>query len=206
MDDRSMREQTLSGVRKALGWVCGILTFGMLAISLPGILYPSLVDPNSPMGRHPLSGWLLFLVGTTIMVVTVKVWAKAIPSLFAYGMLIGLLEIVQGHRLNQPPCPYGRLEGVIDTLILAACTTLTFRFKERSLSVADRVAVVAFVYTFIWGVAFAARDRVGNKPCRNEYFSYAAVMGIGVFCLFIAWIYDHIRRPKLSQGGRGTQA
>ena len=124
------------------------------------------------------------------MVITLHRWIKYLRVLFAYGALNGIILTVSGHLTGSPSIPVARLTGLIATVFCIAGAALSFTFRERTLHLIDRIAVLMLAFGFAYGAVYdAARFGVAHESDSRELVSFV-LMGIGLCALFIAWAYD----------------
>ncbi len=189
---KTTMSQVKSGVRLAglslLFILVAYLFFGGTAL----LFFPAAVDRNSFLGQHALIAAPIFLVvSITIMIATMNRWVKVLAGLLAFGVLNGLISISTGHLLANSDQSMSRLDAVYLTVFFAATAVLASTLRERKLSVVDRIAILAFVFTFAMLMGYeGAFRRQGASLTRIEF----ALMGIGFSCLLIAWGYDRFLR------------
>ena len=105
-------------------------------------------------------------------------WKKIFPALIGYGVIRGIITIVDGHMPNNPTVPFARLDALVLMLLLLASTILSVSFVDRKLHVADRIVVTIWVSCFLWS---SANSRV-----------LIIAPAIGTGSLFCAWVYDRL--------------
>ena len=170
----------------AAGWVVGFLTIALFLGGLTVICFPSRVEPNSFVGHHRLiMGWASLIVGTAVLILTMNRWVAALPGLLAAATLSGVISLVQGHVINLPLKPIPRVDALIAALLFLGSTILSaLAFKGRSLTVIDKLALLAVVSSLALGVL---RDSI-------------TLGAVSTFlCLLFALVYNRLRhRPEHS--------
>ena len=167
--------QVISGLR--------IAAATLLAIATAGLLFVGVEIVRSPGSHSLILGCVFLIIATTILIVAMNRWVKALPGILIYATLSGLIMIAYGHLINKPSIPISRLDAVIVTLLMAGSSALSLTFKGRRLHVGDRIALLAFVFCMAWSAS----------PKSSTMFT---AMGIGVCCLLIGWAYDRIQRRR----------
>ncbi len=71
----------------------------------------------------------------------------------------GLLELEQGHAINNPSVVIPRWVALVQLVVIGAVTALSFSFKKRPLNIVDRIALLAFAASIFVG---------GNEATRQE--------------------------------------
>ena len=101
------------------------------------------------------------------------------------GMLGAWLELEHGHALNEPSVLIPRWIALVQFVVVAAVTALSFTFKGRPLNVVDRIALLAF----------AASIGVGGYEVARQQLPLALIGG--GLCVLAAWAYNRVRgRPN----------
>lgn len=150
--------------RGGVGWL-GLVFAGMAIAFTPGL--PS-----------PVVGWVLLGVAAVIALVTMDHWVKVFPGLLAFGILGTILELLDGHALNNPQVPVSRPDGAIVLLVCALGTAISVTLAKRRLRLLDRIALFAFVFCFFWQAA---------QPKLMRF-----ALGIGLGMLVLAWFYNYL--------------
>lgn len=156
------------GLRKAMAILLG---FAWL-----GLVFAGMAVAFSPSPHTPVFGWVLLAAAALVVVITMNYWVKFLFAILVPGVLGGLLTVIDGHALNHPEFHVSRLDGVIMTLLIAACALVSFTFSKRKLRLPDRIALFAFVVC-IFGQAVAPRFML-------------SALGVGFACLAVAWAID----------------
>jgi hypothetical protein len=99
-----------------------------------------------------------------------------------------LLELQQGHAVDSPSVLIPRWIALVQLVVIAVVTALSFTFKKRLLKIVDRIALLAFAASLFVG---------GDEATRHEL---PLALIVGGVCVLVAWAYDRIRR-RVSQGG-----
>lgn len=145
-----------------------------------GLVFGGMAIAFTPSSHSPVVGWVLLGIAAIIEVATMDHWVKVFPGLLAFGILGGMLELLDGHALNNPPVPVSKHDAAIILVVCVLGTAISATFTKRRLRLLDRVALFAFVFCFFWQAAQPKLMRV------------ALGMGIGVLAL--AWLYNHLTR------------
>lgn len=174
-------QQVKSGFRRAGAWLLGIAWFGLV---LWGILEAFGTEANFSGGHHPsrVLGYLVLIVAAAIFIATANRWKRILPGIMLAATLGALLELQQGHAVNNPSASIPRWIALIQLAVIAGVTALSFTFKRRALNIVDRIALLAF----------AASIYVGWDEATRQELPLALIVG-GV-CVLAAWAYDRMRR------------
>jgi hypothetical protein len=153
-------------------------------------------DAFFPTTHSRATGWILFVVSASVIAITVDRWVKVLGGVLALAVLNGIIVTLEGHTTSEP---VPRLQGIAITLFFSACVYIALTFSGRKLDMADRASLIAFVLSFIWGLAHDA-----SKP-ETDWGSPSAVcviaMAVGACCLFAAWARKGFNRPASKQSG-----
>ncbi len=161
-----------------------LLFFGVAGLFLAGVAYSFF-----PTGHSHALGLVFLIVSVPVMVVTMNRWVKVLAGLLALAVLNGLLSVGTGHLLANPTQPISRADAFYMTVLFAVAAALASTLKGRRLNLVDRIAVMAFVSILAWLVCYeGARITLG----RTDF----VLMGIGLCCLFSAWLYHRIQRRR----------
>src|SRR5208283_1705496 len=90
-------------------------------------------------------GWVLFIGGSVVAVLTIHLWAKMLPAVFGMGTMNGIIILVLGHSLNEPPTPFPRYASAFLVVLLVCGGTATTRFLRQGLTLVDRVACLGLL-------------------------------------------------------------
>jgi hypothetical protein len=176
-----VKEQVKSGFRLA-GNV--LLTIATAMLLLGGVAYtfiPSLlIDPTS---RSPVLGWVSLIIATTILIWKMDRWVTILPGIIGYAAFGGMLAIVSGHLENNPSKLIARTDAAIITALLLVASAVSSTFKERSLNIVDRIALLVFVFSWAFSMS----------PTRSRMF---LAQGIGLATLLLAWAYHHVEDSR----------
>jgi hypothetical protein len=176
-------QQVKSGFRRAGGWLLGIAWFGLV---LWGILEAFGTDANFSEGHNPsrVLGYVVLGVAAAIFVATANRWKRVFPGIMLAATLGSLLELEQGHAVNNPSVLIPRWIAFLQLVVIAGVTALSFTFKKRPLNIVDRIALLAF----------AASIYVGGDEATRQQLPLALIVG-GV-CVLAAWAYDRLQRRR----------
>src|SRR5712692_9216431 len=146
---QTISSQVKSGFRTAGAWLLG---FGWLVLLGGGMALT--FSPEA--GKYPRPvGWILLVLAATVYVATMNRWIKALPGILGVATINAFITIIRGHMPNSPNVPISSFEAVAVTLILGVCTYLSISFSDRKLNLVDRVALLVFLSSILWGaVAF----------------------------------------------------
>jgi len=181
--DSISRESINSGFRRAFAWILGCAWF---ALVIWGIINAFGTEANFSEGHHPdrVMGYAILGAAAAILGATANQWKRVFPGIMLAATLGALLELEQGHAVNNPSVLIPRWIAVVQLVVIALVTALSFTFKKRSLNIVDRIALIAFAVSIF----------VGGEEARRQEFPLALVIG-GV-CVLAAWAYDRARpRP-----------
>jgi hypothetical protein len=180
------KEQAKSGFRRAFAWILGCAWFGLV---IWGILNAFGTEANFSGGRHPsrILGYVILGVAGAIFAATANRWKRVFPGIMLAATLGALLELEQGHAVNNPSVLIPRWIALVQLAVIAAVTALSFTFKKRPLNIVDRIALLAF----------AASIFVGGSEATRQELPLALIVG-GV-CVLAAWGYDRLQhRPEMN--------
>lgn len=175
------KEQVRSGFRRAGGWLLGCAWF---ALVIWGIINAFGTEANFSAGHHPsrVLGYVILGVAGAIFAATANRWKRLFPGIMLAATLGALLELEQGHAVNNPSVLIPRWIALVQLLVIAGVTVLSFTFKKRTLNIVDRIALLAF----------AASIFVGGDEATRQELPLALIVG-GV-CVLAAWAYDRLQR------------
>jgi hypothetical protein len=176
----TIKEQVKSGFRRAGGWLVGVAWFGLV---LWGILEAFGTEANFSEGHHPsrVLGYLLLGTAAAVFVITANRWKRVFPGIMLAATLGSLLELERGHAVNNPSLLIPRSIALVQLVVIAGVTALSFTFKKRPLGILDRVALLAFAGSIYLGGEEATQQRVP-----------LALIGGGV-CVLSAWAIDRLK-------------
>lgn len=183
----STKEQVKSGFRRAGGWLLGGAWF---ALVIWGITNAFGTEANFSEGHHPsrVLGYVILGVASVIFVVTANRWKRVFPGIMLASTVGALLELEQGHALNNPSVLIPRWIGLVQFIVIVGVTLLSFTFKKRPFNLVDRIALLVF----------AASIFVGGDEATRKEIPFALIAG-GI-CVLAAWAYDRMQhRPGSTQ-------
>ena len=93
-----------------------------------------------------------------------------------------LLELAHGHAVNNPSVPVPRLIALVQLVVIAAVTALSFTFKGRLLNILDRIALLAF----------AASIYLGGEEATRKKVPFALIAG--ALCVLFAWAVHRLNQ------------
>lgn len=175
------KEQVKSGFRRAGGWLLGCAWFGLV---IWGITDAFGTEANFSEGHHPsrVLGYGILVVAGAIFAATANRRKRVFPGIMLAATLGALLELEQGHAVNNPSVLIPCWIALVQLVVIAVVTALSFTFKKRPLNIVDRIALLAF----------AASIFVGGDEATRHRLPLALIVG-GV-CVLAAWAYDRVRR------------
>lgn len=149
-----------------------------------GIINVFGTEANFSVGHHPSRalGYFLLTLAVLIFLITADRWKRVFPGIMLAATLGCLLELESGHVVNSPSILVPRAIAFIQLVVVAAVTALSFSFKQRPLTVLDRVALLAF----------AASIFLGGEQAIQRKVPFALLAGGA--CIFIAWTVARLRR------------
>ena len=106
---------------------------------------------------------------------------KSIPWNYACSHARALLELEQGHAVNNPSVLIPRWIALVQLVVIAVVAALSFTFKKRPLNIVDRIALLAFAASIFVG---------GDEATRQEP---PLALIVGGVCVLAAWAYDRLR-------------
>ena len=166
--------------------------FGTAVLFLGGVAYSFF--PND----HSRSlGWMMLVVSTLVMIVQMHRWVKVLPGLLAFAVLNGMITLFTGHVLANPNQPVSRLDAFGLTLFFAISCALSGTFKDRQLNFVDRAALIAFVFSLAWLLAYdGSRYATGAKDTAMNGRDLIAI-SVGLAFLLVAWCYDQFLSRRM---------
>ncbi len=179
------KEQVKAGFTSAFAWILGCAWF---ALVIWGILNAFGTEANFSEGHRPsrVLGYVILGVAATIFAATANRWKRLFPGIMLAATLGALLELEQGHAVNNPFVLIPHWIALVQFLVVVGVTALSFTFKNRPLNIVDRIAFIAF----------AASIFVGGREVTRQRLPLALIVG-GV-CVLAAWAYDRVRRHSKS--------
>lgn len=183
---KNTRDQVKTGFKLAAAWLVGMAWLGLV---FWGIVEAFGTEANFSQGRHPSRplGYIVLAAAAAVFVATASRWKRVLPGIMLAATLGALLELEDGHALNDPAVLIPRSIALVQLLVIVGVTALSFTFKKRSLNVFDRVALLVF----------AASIFPGGKEATSQRLPLALI--VGGLCVLAAWLYDrvqHRRRPE----------
>jgi len=177
------KDQVKSGLQRAVGWLLGGAWFGLVVW---GILEAFGTEANFSEGHHPsrFLGYLVLGVAAAIFAVTANRWKRVFPGIMLAATFGTLLELKHGHAVNNPSVLIPRPIALVQLVVIAGVTALSFTFKKRPLNIVDRIALLAF----------AASIFVGGDEITRKELPLALIAG--GLCVLAAWAYDRLRRRR----------
>ncbi len=106
-------------------------------------------------------GWVLFVAGLIVAILTVYRWAQVLPGIFGVATLNGLIVLISGHALNQPAIPVPRLVAVLFTMVMADATVMLAGLESRDVTNIDRAAYLGTMSCFV-AMMFCVINSVGH--------------------------------------------
>ena len=181
-------DQVANGIVKA--------ALALLGVTIPFVLFWGMEVAFFPTTHSRATGWILFVVSASVVAITVDRWVNVLGGVLALAVLNGIIVTLAGRTTSQP---VPRLQGITITLFFSACAYLALTFNGRKLDMVDRASVIAFVLSFIWGLAHDA-----SKP-ETDWGRPSTVcviaMAVGACCLFAAWARKGFNRPAPKRSG-----
>jgi len=177
------KEQMKSGFRRAFGWILG---GAWLALVIWGITNAFGTEANFSEGHHPsrVLGYVILAVAGAVFGATANRWKRAFPGIMLAATLGALRELEHGHALNNPSVLIPRWIALVQLVVIAGVTALSFTFKKRPLNIVDRIALLAF----------AASIYVGGDESIRQELPFALI--VGGLCVLAAWAYDRVQRRR----------
>lgn len=182
------RQQVNLGFRRAGRWLLGCAWF---ALVIWGIINTFGTEANFSVG-HPSRalGYTLLSVAGAIFITTANRWKKLFPGIMLAATLGAFLELEHGYALNNPSVLIPRWIALVQLVVIAGVTILSFTFKRRPLKLVDRIALLVFATSIFVG---------GDQATRQEL---PLALIIGGICVLAAWAYDLLRRRPQDSSSR----
>lgn len=182
--DPTIKQQVKSGFRRTGGWLLGMAWLGLV---FWGYIEAFGTEANFSEGHHASRVLGYFLLGTAavLFVVTANRWKRVFPGIMLAATLGALLELEHGHAVNNPSVLISRSNALVQFVVIACVTALSFTFRRRLLNILDRVALLAF----------AASIYLGGDEEAQQKMPLALI--IGGACVFVAWAIDRLRTVRL---------
>jgi uncharacterized membrane protein YidH (DUF202 family) len=179
----TVKEQVISGLLSAGGWLLGGTWF---ALVIWGITNAFGTEANFSEGHHPsrVLGYVILGVAAAIFVATANRWKRVFPGIMVAATFGALLELEHGHALNYPTVLIPRWIALVQLVVIAGVTALSFTFKKRPLNLIDRIALLVF----------AASIYVGGDEAHRQQLPLALI--VGGLCVLAAWAYDRVQRHR----------
>lgn len=183
----SKAEEVVSGFRRAGGCLLGVAWLGLV---FAGIVEAFGTEANFLEGHHPsrVLGYFLLATAAIIFVTTADRWKRAFPGIMIAATLGALLELEQGHAVNNPSVLVPRSTGFVQLVVIAGVTGLSFTFKKRPLHILDRIALLVF----------AASIFLGGEQEAHRQMPFA--LFFGAVCVLLAWTINRLRISHRIEG------
>jgi len=124
--------------------------------------------------RPRIMGWPILMLSIGVGVWAMKYWARTLPGILGCATLNGLMIISSGHVLNQPSIPVDRLTATLVTLGVGLSAVLATTFKNRPLTMVDRVVCLGIFAGFA----------IILSPSQRQFLGLVGI----VSCVVIAWV------------------
>ena len=162
-----------------------IATAGLFLVGVMYLFFPA--------GHSRILGFILLTLSTLIIVRTMDRWVKVLPVILGIMILNGLLMLVTGHLLNNSSIKISR-SGLLIIMVLFVCNyLLSSGFTNRKLTFLDRAALLVFVFTLAWWIAYDTSNTVPSGTLNIREF---IVIGVGSLSLLSAWALHERRQPR----------
>lgn len=177
------KEQVKSGFKRAAAWLVGMAWLGLVYWGVGAITEAE--GSASEQTHSRLLGYALLAIASLIFVTTANHWKRMFPRIMLATTLGALLELEQGHAVNSPSVLIPRWIGVLQLVVIAGVTVVSFTFKKRPLNIVDRIALLAFAASIFVG---------GGEATRKEP---PLALIVGGVCILVAWTYERLQsRPE----------
>jgi hypothetical protein len=171
-----VKNQIRNGILTAVWILVGFTTCTIFVAGLYSVRHPS--------SGSVLLGATLLLISTMFLIATVSRWAKILPNLLAYAVIVGLIKTVTGDLPGAADDKIPRLFGILLALLFGLSGLIAATISTRRLSTVDRIALIAFAFSLAW----AMTERSVNM---------FAAMGVGIACLLTAWAHNRLVGPQM---------
>ena len=104
--------------------------------------------------RSRLFGWIFFVAGASVAVMTVNKWAQVLPGIFGVATLNSLMILITGHALNQPSVPVSRWIGLLLTAVMVSASVVTSDFAGRRLTKIDNATCFGILSCLVAMIVF----------------------------------------------------
>jgi heme A synthase len=193
-DNRSVREQIISGLRLTAGLVAGFL---VLVLALGGL---STLPGGAPAyGRFGVYvSWSMICFASLIMLMTANRWAPFVPGFFFVPALfktLGILLVGANSSSTYASHRVTRTEAAEILVVCAVVIALTWRFvgnRPAPTTLLDRIALTFFILATL-------------KQSAMAYNSPPVALISGLCALLIAWcVYRWGRAGTKSKRQHGS--
>jgi hypothetical protein len=178
----TVKEQAKSGLRLGIGLGLFLIA-GMLLSSGMGRVVWSAAPPHYVVWPEPI-GWLEFTVATAILLSTAGVWWMLLAGCMVLGSVKCVIVLLSGGDVFASQATLTRLEAAELLVFAVASVALMLRLWKKPLTIIDRVAVMLYLYSFMWHA-----DRV-------EFSAAGPGLALGLFALLVAWCVHWWRADK----------
>lgn len=150
------KEQAKSGLRLGIGLGLFLIA-GMLLSSGMGRVVWSASSPHYVVWPEPI-GWLELTLATAILLSTAGVWWMLLAGCMVLGSVKCVIILLGGGDVFASQATLSRLEAVELLVFAVASVVLMLRLWKKPLTIIDRVAVMLYLYSFMWATLY---NRVG---------------------------------------------
>ncbi|MDT8067721.1 MAG: hypothetical protein ROO76_06090 [Terriglobia bacterium] len=176
------KEQAKSGLRLGIGLGLFLIA-GMLLSSGMGRVVWSASSPHYVVWPEPI-GWLELTLATAILLSTAGGWWMLLAGCMVLGSVKCVIVLLGGGDVFASQATLTRLEAVELLVFAVASVVLMLRLWKKPLTIIDRVAVMLYLYSFMWHA-----DRV-------EFSAAGPGLALGLFALLVAWCVHWWRADK----------
>jgi hypothetical protein len=177
-ESKSRRSPSLSGIGSIL------VFFASAAFTAAGV-----ATALGYSARPSVVGWLSLIPSVGVGVWSIKYWARILPGILGCATLNGRIVTTSGHALNHPSVPIDRLTATLVTLGLGLSTVLATTFKNRPLTIVDRIACLGIFACFA----------IILSPSKQQMLGLVGI----VVCTVVAWAVER-RRHVHHHAASGT--
>lgn len=185
--NQTVKEQAKSGLRLGVG--AGLFLIGgmLLSAGMSRVVW-SATPPHYIVWPEPL-GWAELALAAALLLSSAGVWWQVFAGYMLIGSLKSVIVFITGTDLFAPYGPFPRPEAAAFAAFGVATILLMWRFTKNRLTILDRMALTACLFSIAW--------RAGTA----EFSDFGLGLIIGLGFLIFASAYDRIQRHRRPDHG-----